>query len=301
MNSPNTDIQINPTAQNIAAAFTKPYRTKMPKTPLDYGMLYEEVRFLAEDGLELSAWLMPNDGNKLAILNHPLYCSKYGFIPEGDIAQLVPVHVEFLKTAKHLHDAGFTVLFYDLRNHGQSQESKNGFTGIGYYEWQDAVGAMRYVAQHERLKSMDVALVSHCMGANSSIRAMSLHPELFENVKVMVAVQPINMRYMAEKLIPLYGGGATVDDVDVAILQLAGFSLSEMSPYPYLKDIKVPVLYSQVRQDVITDPADLEYIVENTPTEKKMLWIEGELNRFDGYNYYGENPAEMLHWLGQFM
>ena len=160
---------------------------------------------------------------------------------------------------------------------------------------------MRDVAQDERLKSMDVALVSHCMGANSSIRAMSLHPELFEKVKVMVAVQPIDMRYMAEKFIPIFGGGATVDDVDVAMQQLAGFSLNEMSPYAYLKDIKVPVLYSQVRQDVITDPADLEYIVEHTPTEKKMVWIEGELNRFDGYNYFGDNPAEMLDWIRRFI
>lgn len=301
MSTPNSDLNINTTAQKIAAAFTQPYRTKMPKTPLDYGMAFEKVSFLSEDGLQLSAWLMPNSGDKLAILNHPLYCSKYGFVPEGDIAQLVPVHVEFLKTAKHLHDAGFSILFYDFRNHGQSEASKDGFTGIGYYEWQDAVGAMRYVAQDERLKSMDVALVSHCMGANSSIRAMSLHPELFEKVKVMVAVQPIDMRYMAEKFIPIFGGGATVDDVDVAMQQLAGFSLNEMSPYAYLKDIKVPVLYSQVRQDVITDPADLEYIVEHTPTEKKMVWIEGELNRFDGYNYFGDNPAEMLDWIRRFI
>jgi pimeloyl-ACP methyl ester carboxylesterase len=288
----------NATAQKIAAAFTQPYRTQMPKTPLDYGMAFETVTFPSVDGVQLSAWLMHNpNSQKLAILNHPLYCSKYGFVPEGEIGQLVPVHVEFLKTAKHLYDDGFTVLFYDLRNHGQSQASGNGFAGIGYYEWQDAVGAMHYVAQHERLKNMDIALVSHCMGANASIRAMSLHPEKFERVKVMVAVQPINMRYMAEKFIPIFGGGASVEDVDVALQDLAGFSLSEMSPYAYLKDLKVPVLYAQVREDVLTDPEDLTYIHAHTPTTSKMLWIEGKLNRFDGYNYFGEQPQEMLSWI----
>ena len=202
---------LNLTAQKIAAAFTQPYRTQMPKTPLHYGMSFEEVTFESLDGLQLSAWLILNqDSSKLAILNHPLYCSKYGFVPEGEIGQLVPVHVEFLNTVKHLYDNGFTVLSYDLRNHGASQASKDGFAGIGYYEWQDAVGAMQYVAKDERLKNMDVALVSHCMGANASIRAMSLHPKWFEKVKVMVAVQPINMRYMAEKFIPIFGGGATV-------------------------------------------------------------------------------------------
>jgi hypothetical protein len=70
-----------------------------------------------------------------------------------------------------------------------------------------------------------------------------------------------------------------------------------MSPYAYLKDLKVPVLYAQVREDVLTDPEDLTYIHAHTPTTSKMLWIEGKLNRFDGYNYFGEQPQEMLSWI----
>ena len=62
----------------------------------------------------------------------------------------------------------------------------------------------------------------------------------------------------------------------------------------------MPVLYSQVREDVLTSPEDLQHIVDNTPTEKKMLWIEGKLNRFDGYNYYGQHPEEMLAWLDRY-
>ena len=274
----------------------------MPKTPADYGLPFEAVSFHTDDGLNLSAWYIPSPGsNKLAIMNHPLYCSKYGFVPEGDVAQLVPVHVEFLNTAKHLNAAGYNVLTYDLRNHGQSDASADGKAGIGYHEWRDATAAMRYVASRTDLAAQDVALVSHCMGANASIRAMSVQPELFSKVKVMVAVQPINMRYMAEKAIAMFGGSTTVEAVDQAIQDLANFSLKEMSPYPYLKDLRVPVLYSQVRDDVLTSPEDLEFIVEHTPTQKKMVWIEGPLNRFDGYNYFGQRPEAMLEWLDQFM
>ena len=286
-------------AENLAKLFTRPHRTAMPKTPADYGMTFEDVSFDSLDGLRLSAWFIPGTGNKLAVLNHPLYCSKYGFVPEGDVAQLVPVHVEFLNTVRHLVNTGYNVLTYDLRNHGYSDASPSGFASIGHYEWQDAVGAMRYIEQQRDLASLDVALVSHCMGANASIRAMALEPELFRRVKAMVAVQPINMRYMAEAIIAMYGGGVAMDAVDQAIQQLTGFGLKDMSPYAHLSQLRVPVLYSQVREDVLTSPEDLQYIVDHTPTEKKMLWIEGKLNRFDGYNYYGQHPEEMLAWLNR--
>jgi len=199
-----------------------------------------------------------------------------------------------------LVDAGYNVLTYDLRNHGASDASPSGFASIGHHEWQDAAGAMRYVAQRPDIATQDVALVSHCMGANASIRAMALQPELFGRVKALVAVQPIHMKYMAEKIIAMYGGDVEVDTVDQAIQQLTGFGLNDMSPYAHLSQLRVPVLYSQVREDVLTSPEDLQHIVDNTPTEKKMLWIEGKLNRFDGYNYYGQHPEEMLAWLDRY-
>lgn len=290
-------------AQQIAQLFTRPHRTAMPKTPADYGMDYEVIEFPALDGVTLSAWFIPakQSSGHLAVMNHPLYCSKYGFVPEGDVAQLVPVHVEFMKTAQHLHAVGLDILFYDLRNHGQSAATANGLSGIGAFEWQDAAGAMVYVNQHPRLQHSEVVLVNHCMGANSAIIAMSKRPELFTNVKALVAVQPISMVYMAEKIAPMLGGNTPMAEVDEAIQHLAGISLYDMSPMQALKDLKVPVLYSQVREDALTSPADLEAIVAATPTPKQMVWIEGPLNRFDGYNYYGEHPEVMLDFIAKYL
>ena len=293
------------TAQIIAHMFTRPHRTQMPKTPEDYGMAFESVNFPSLDGINLSAWSIPakkpysNSKKVLAIMNHPLYCSKYGFVPEGDVAQLVPVHVEFLKTVQHLHHAGFDVLFYDLRNHGQSDSTADGMSGIGAFEWQDAAGAMVYANAQPQWSKHEIVLVNHCMGANSAIIAMSRHPELFEKVKALVAVQPISMAFMAEKIMGVLGQRCSLDEVDQAIRVLAHIGLAEMSPMATLKDLKVPVLYSQVREDALTSPADLEAIVAHTPTESEMLWIEGPLNRFDGYNYYGEHPERMLAFLNK--
>lgn len=89
-------------ARTIAQAFTRPVRSSQPKTPLDYGMAFEQVGFPALDGLALSGWLIPAPAGtaepRLVVMNHPLYCNKYGYVPSGPIGDLVPVHVEFLKT-----------------------------------------------------------------------------------------------------------------------------------------------------------------------------------------------------------
>lgn len=297
-----TNTLPNATAQGIAHAFTHPYRSAMPGTPADYGMPFEQVSFPALDGVQLAGWyIAPADGQaqRLAIINHPLYCNKYGFVPAGPIGDMVPVHVEFLKTARQLHDAGFAVLMYDLRNHGESADTADGCSGVGAFEWQDAAGAMGFVAGRADLRDLPVGLVNHCMGANSAIRAMAERPDLFARVRALVAVQPISMRFMAEKMIPLFGGGCDLGDVDRAIQEAAGISLNDMAPGRYLGDLRVPVLYAQVREDVLTAPADVQAIHDATPTESELVWIEGPLNRFDGYNHFGNNPARMLDFLNR--
>lgn len=37
-------------------------------------------------------------------------------------------------------------------------------------------------------------------------------------------------------------------------------------------------------------------IYENIPVEKEMFWLEEPTHRFDGYNWFGEHPRDMLDW-----
>lgn len=74
-----------------------------------------------------------------------------------------------------------------------------------------------------------------------------------------------------------------------------------MSPMAFLRDLRVPGLYMQVREDVLTTPEDVQAIHDQTPTRSELLWIEGPLNRFDGYNYFGTHPERMLAFLAESM
>jgi hypothetical protein len=70
-----------------------------------------------------------------------------------------------------------------------------------------------------------------------------------------------------------------------------------MSPAGYVKDICVPVLYVQVKNDPWTKPSDVQGFYDGTPGEKELLWLEGDMERFDGYNYFGDNPEKLLQFI----
>ena len=48
----------------------------------------------------------------------------------------------------------------------------------------------------------------------------------------------------------------------------------------------------------MTRPEDVRTIYDNLRSkDKERFWIEGTTRRFDGYNYFGEQPEKMLGWL----
>ena len=49
-------------------------------------------------------------------------------------------------------------------------------------------------------------------------------------------------------------------------------------------------------------PSDVQTIYDNIPVDdKKLHWIEGTDQRFQGYNYFGKNPKSMLEWFDTHM
>src|SRR4029077_4949484 len=110
----------------------------------EHGLEYEDITFPARDGLPVEGWFIPAPGSsKLIICNHPL-----GFSRSGIPAHLQPWHaawapsgngfeVDLVPDYKILHDAGYHVLAYDLRNHGLTGAANGGVSSHGITEWTD--------------------------------------------------------------------------------------------------------------------------------------------------------------------
>lgn len=288
----------------LAKALIQPNRRPLVKNPSDYGMEYQDIDFKSKDSTNLKAWYIPGTSDKLIIMTHPMPFNRYGFHTKGQgLLKVSNVEVELLKTAKQLNQAGYSVFTFDFRNHGESDTANEGICGVGYYEWQDVVGAVNYILASPKLKNKKIGFASHCMGANATLIALGKEPELFADTKAVVAVQPVSMHtfvphYLKDKM-PLLKNKTS--QINEKIKEMAGFGLEDMSPAPYIKNIKIPILYVQVQNDAWTDPSDVQSFYDLTTAPKEIFWINGDLERFDGYNYFSNHPDKMLEFLNKYM
>lgn len=296
--------------QGIVLAFRQQPRSPILATPSSEGLEYENVTFPSEDGVPLEAWFIPRAGShKLVIANHPRFFSRYGFPSHLEPWRSMfaaggnDFEVNFIRDYKILHDAGYNVLTYDLRNLGHSGSANGGMCTGGIYESRDVVGSIEFARREPRLREMAIGLFSRCLGCSASIHAMARLPVAFEGVRCMVGVQPISPRVINERVFELAGiAPARVDELDREIRLAISFGLDEMSPAGPAKRVKVPTFLCQVRDDVLTRSSDVQSIFDNIATrEKELLWIEGTTKRWDGYTRFAKEPGPMLAWFERFM
>jgi uncharacterized protein len=292
----------------IADSIIHMNRQPVPKNPSDYGMNFENIEFKTFDGVNIKGWLIPGNTNKLIVMTHVGGLTKYGSaVSYKNLAKLYNKEIEFLKTAEHLHKAGYWVLMFDFRNHGESGSDPNkGIGGVGLKEYQDVVAAMGFINRRDDLKGMNVGFVSFCMGANSTIIAMSRQPEMFKNVKCLFAVQPISMEVFVRtyigKFITPTGARLLMPVVKKWVVWRGAHPLNKMSPADYAKDIKVPTMYVQARNDPWTELSDIKGFYQNTPDNPKdFFWIENTKHRFETYLYFQTKPEKMLEWLAKWI
>lgn len=283
-------------------------RQPVPKNPRDYGMNFEPLEFTTSDGVTIKGWLIPGSVNKLILMTHVGGLTKYGStIRYKNVSKLYHKEIQFLRTAEHLHKKGYWVLMFDFRNHGESGSDPNrGIAGVGLKEYKDVVAAMEYVKSRDELKNMNAGFVSFCMGANSTIIAMSKEPGAFSNVKCLFAVQPISMevfiRTYAQKLFTPVGARLLLPMVKKFVVWRGAYPMGKMSPKDYVKDIKVPTMYVQARNDPWTELSDIQGFYEGTPDNpKEFFWIEDTSHRFESYSYFEDRPEKMLEWIGKWM
>jgi dipeptidyl aminopeptidase/acylaminoacyl peptidase len=282
----------------------KPGKSPVFETPEKYGLNYEDVSFETRDGVTLSGWLVKGGNEKVIIQSHfGVQCSRCGFTQEGKGMMknaLWTSDIHFLVQAKYLVDAGYSVLMYDLRNHGNSGEGKTPWVTWGLEERLDVLAAIDYISNHSTYSKASIGLLSICMGSSSSVFAYGMEPELKKNpkVKTMIAVQPLTYDYFVKAMgLPgfLINSGNKYNKGKRAV-DLTGDSF-----LPYAKDISIPTLVIQNENDPMTNLDMVKQFYNDIQVEKDLLMLNLEKKRGAAYDWIGKNPEDILGWFEKHM
>jgi pimeloyl-ACP methyl ester carboxylesterase len=301
--------QADEALRRFADGFSWLRRAPVLHSPSEHGLEYEDVTFPARDGVPLEGWFIPAPGSgKLIIANHPM-----GFSRSGMPTQYEPWHadwaasgngfeVDLVPDYKILHDAGYHVLAYDLRNHGLSSAANGGVSTHGITEWRDIAGSLDYARTRPGAGDMAIGLFSRCMGAVATFAAMTRWPAAFDGVRCLVSPQPVTPRVIVQRRLAVMGLSDRLDDFDTLIRLRTSVGLDQRVPQQWARNVRVPTFLYQVRGDILTDPSDVQAMFDNIPVaEKKLQWIEGTTARWDGYLEFQRRPQPMLDWFAQYM
>jgi pimeloyl-ACP methyl ester carboxylesterase len=278
-------------------------RQPVVRTPRDYDLGYEDVEFESTDGLTIRGWFIPAPSGRterVIVLTHPMPMNRHGFLVRNQgFPPLFKTDVDLLKMVRALHEAGYPVLAFDLRNHG---ESDGGITGNGLSEYQDVVGAVDYLHSRPNLGVQEIGFVCFCMGAASTMTALSKAKDRLEDARFLVAIQPVTSSvffrcYLKDVYTPL--SLFLIPTVGKLVRWRGGFALEDMAPGRFAKDIEIPTMYVQAREDRWTELSDIQGFYDATPGAEELWFIEGKMRRFEAYNYVGEHPERILAFVGR--
>ncbi|WP_028003324.1 alpha/beta hydrolase family protein [Sinorhizobium meliloti] len=298
------------TLQALAEGVRTWRRAPILHCPHEEGLEYEDVFFPSEDGIPLEGWFIPRSGSdEMIIANHPRWFSRAGLPSHLEPWKSLggsagnDFEVNFVPDYKILHDAGYNVLAYDLRNFGHSSSANGGLFTAGRCESRDVIGPLDYVRSRSDTREMTIGLFSRCLGCNATMFAMTRRPGVFDGVRCMVSPQPLSSGVALGRALERFGVPASyMEDLNDRVRLQTSFALDQFSPVPWAKSLMIPTFLYQVRDDLYTRPDDIQAMFDNIPiANKKLHWIEGTTRRWDGYTYFQREPEQMLHWFARFM
>jgi uncharacterized protein len=266
------------------------------ESPSDYGLDYEDVTFTAKDGVQLSGWLIPGAGSGVIVQTHfGGISSRAGYTPDGKGKRPPwPDTIHYLRHVKPLIDQGYSVLAYDMRNHGDSTADPAGKLTSGVREANDVLAAVRFVTDHPALADAPIGLLSLCMGANATTYAYGLTHGLADvaNIRALIAIQPMLTTDQ------LHAMGVPDELVDPAneLNRTQGGADLRTSFLPAVSRIGVPTMLVQNTNDPMLNRASIDAYFGLLEVEKEMKWVDLAPARLAAYDYFANEPSEMIRF-----
>jgi len=246
------------------------------------GLYFESVRFLTAGGSELQGWFVPGvAGFQFGIaLVHGAGEDRRAFMD----------HLPFL------HEAGFSLLVFDLRDHEASDGAARG-SGLGYREVHDVSAAVRYLKRERRLRRAAAFGIS--LGGTAVLLAAAGDSE----IDVALAESPlVSVDDLARFRLPRFPEPLRRAALDLALLRVG--ALGEPRPIEVVARIAPrPLVLIGSADDGVATAASIEALFA-AAREPKELWIakrggHGAIFATEPEEYRRRVLTYLGRWLGK--
>lgn len=203
----------------------------------------QTVRFATERGRMLEGWWLTGEAAQgQVILTHGWGANRQALLP------LVPMLVA----------AGWNVLLFDVRNHGNSDEDT--FSSMPRFA-EDIDAAIAWLNNTQG--KCPIALIGHSVGAAATLLAASRRNDITAVVSLSSFAHPADMmkRWLVEKGIPFYPLGWYVLRY---VERIIGYRYDSIAPIDSITRIHCPVLLVHGDRDTIIPLGDAYTLASKT-------------------------------------
>ena len=233
---------------------TRPPERRLTDTPADYGIDVVDVEFPSRDGLMLRGWLMKGEEAKATLIfGHGLFRSRR----------------EGLERGSALNKRGFSVLLFDLRNHGESEPKS---TSLGFLERLDVLGAYDFLK--EKTERRRFVLFGVSMGAVAVIHAAG---DFQQDLEAIIADSPFQS---LNATVAHHTGMLPLPSFPFAHLfvwnltRITQYEAEDLNTLEALRRLdEIPILLIYGKEDRRLPPTGIQNIFDAIPSAKKELVV----------------------------
>lgn len=270
----------------LTRASTRPQDRRITTTPKDLGAAdYRDVHFRSTDGVNLSGWYIPapksSERKMTLIFAHGLFRSRQ----------------EVLERAVDVWKLGYSVLVFDLRNHGASWKSPCSF---GYLERQDVEGSIQFVRNisppGERIVvygvSMGAAATLLAAAESGDVAGVISDSTFLSFDDVVQTHAGLLFKYIPPLKYPLAYEFVAITDHRLNI------DSDDFDMRKAVKKIRVPILFITGADDRRMPPAISYELSKLSSNPKTQVWQVPNASHGHAYN---TNPEAYSNRVGQFL
>lgn len=237
-----------------------PGRLARDRTPADLQLAYEEVVLPTANGKSLAGWLVPPAGASSICTKIPAVTLIHGW--GGNAATMLPL-------VRPLHEAGFAVLLFDARCHGDSDGDS--FTSLPRFA-EDLDHVLHWLEQRPEIDGSRHLIVGHSVGAGAALLVASRRTDVAGVVSLAAFSHPEAMmrRWLQGRHIPHVPIGWMILRY---VERTIGRRFADIAPVNTIRDVCCPVLIVHGAEDETVPVTEAEQIFAAAPNGKAQLRV----------------------------